>query len=178
MEDSPTNTWRKWLLASTSVSIFLLVTVVGGVFAGLPLPLFSRSSAQQYKGAESIPMEAVMPGVAVGTTSSINGVCQPNDVPYLGITYLVITDALARFYGLESARGLLVTDVDRNSPAARVGILPKDILLSFDGQPITPDSSLVFMLMQHQIGDSVTLTVSRHNELREVRVTLGKPPGS
>lgn len=123
-----------------------------------------------------MPMGDTMPGLVVDATSSAIDWCRLNETPYLGVTYLVVTDALARYYGIEKAGGLFITDVEPNSPAARAGLQSHDIILSFDGQTITPDKPLVFLLMQRQIGDNVTLTFIRQNALKEVRVTLGKPP--
>lgn len=116
--------------------------------------------------------------LTVGSDPSMSDTCRPNDMPYLGITYLPVTGSLAQYHSIESGGGLLITAVARNSPAWRVGLQPNDVILSFDGQIITPDTSLVSILMEHQIGDTVVLAVARQNGTREVKLTLSKRPGS
>ena len=55
----------------------------------------------------------------------------------LGITVKPFTPALAYQLGIGSQPGILVATVEKNSPAARSGIKPGDIITSIDQQSIT-----------------------------------------
>ncbi|HDZ09954.1 S1C family serine protease [Pseudohongiella sp.] len=84
-------------------------------------------------------------------------------------------------YGLqEEQSGVLVIKVFSNSPAD--GILQEnDVVLSIDGVPIAGDSTISLSrtlqtnykhaIDLKQIGDEVTLTLSRHGEVRTVTLT-------
>lgn len=176
------------------VFLFLLVVVGGGVVAGLPLLLFPRSPAYDRQSRDMImvndlPHEMAEPDVIVhqpvmhemGSVDSfapISDACRPDDMPYVGITYLPVTEATARYYGLASADGLLITAIAPNSPAARAGLRRDDVLLGFNDHSLGRESSMVAILMSHQVGDNVSLAIMRQNERKVVRMILGIRPGN
>lgn len=43
---------------------------------------------------------------------------------------------VAAYLGLEGSAGLVVSDVLENSPAAAAGVMPRDVIVSIDGQPL------------------------------------------
>lgn len=99
--------------------------------------------------------------------------------PALGIR--VAPPAFLEALGI--AQGVAVIGVDPNGAAARAGIVPfrptrdgaviaGDVIVALNGEP-TPDlEALLDLLERHQPGDTVTLTVERAGERREVPVTL------
>lgn len=54
----------------------------------------------------------------------------------LGITVVQVTPMLAEKYGLETEKGILVTEVARGSVAAKVGIQPGDVILVLGRSPV------------------------------------------
>lgn len=144
--------------------------------AGHPLPLLSRLEA--FRSSDGGTEPNLTPGLLESQVNMIEGefCLSPDDVPYLGVTYMPITETFARYYGLGIAGGTLVTAVARNSPAARAGIQPDDILLSINGEPITLDNPMVSILLLYRSGDSLALTVLRGHEQREVEMILGRRP--
>jgi membrane-associated protease RseP (regulator of RpoE activity) len=70
--------------------------------------------------------------VALGT------VVVPKPEYYLGLPSNPIDETLRTHLGLPEGQGLIVSaEPDANTPAAKAGIKKNDILLSFDGQPMT-----------------------------------------
>ncbi len=59
-----------------------------------------------------------------------------------GMTLSRVSDRLRKQFGFESRHGLVVVDVDSNSPASRSGLQPGDVLLSINGVKIKDVSSL------------------------------------
>ena len=57
--------------------------------------------------------------------------------------------------------GARVIEVDSDSPAARAGITPGDVLLRFDDVLLSPPLRLSDLLSYHQPGDTVHLTILR-----------------
>jgi 2-alkenal reductase len=99
--------------------------------------------------------------------------------PYIGISYQNITPQIAAYYGLARDHGILVSEVRPGSPADRAGIKPGSIITRFDGQELDQDTSLLELLMQHQVGDSVQLTVLLPHSAGEAEVTVvlaSRPP--
>jgi S1-C subfamily serine protease len=70
-------------------------------------------------------------------------------------------------------RGLLVIQVAEGGPAATGGVLQGDILVKLDGAAISNADDLQGLLSPNRVGTSVTASVVRGGELREVTVTVG-----
>jgi S1-C subfamily serine protease len=102
--------------------------------------------------------------------------------PGLGIH--IGTDQLAAQLNLE---GVLIIDVPADSAAGSAGLhgttagqggrwILGDVIVGIDGTRIRSSSDLFRVLDNHEVGDTVTLTVERGGQRREVRVTLQALP--
>ena len=106
--------------------------------------------------------------------------------PYLGIHYIPITPEVAKEFKLKVSRGayILPSDDPFNSsvipggPAAKAGLLEKDIITTVDGKKIDATHSLVGLLGIHQPGDKVKLTVLRGDKSLRITATLSEMPVS
>jgi len=76
-----------------------------------------------------------------------------------------------RAHGLEAKSGVLVTGVDANSPAARAGVQPEDIIVGLDDKPVTGIDDLHRLLASDRIGISTTVTVLRKAERLPLPIT-------
>ncbi len=82
-----------------------------------------------------------------------------------------ITPDVARELDLARGRGgAIVTDVERNSPAANAGVLPNDVILKVNGQVVANVSQVTRELQRATTGQPVFLLVWRDNA--EVFVTM------
>jgi len=79
---------------------------------------------------------------------------------------------LARSLGLSATSGIRVLDVTARGPAARAGIRPGDILVSFDGATVASLTDLQRALVAERIGQATLVTLVRRGE----RVTVGVTP--
>ena len=71
---------------------------------------------------------------------------------------------LTRFHDLPVESGILVISVEENSPAQRAGLLERDVIVSFDNQPITSIDDLHRVLTEKQVGVRSPLTIIRRSE--------------
>ncbi|GIM06582.1 hypothetical protein Vretimale_10808 [Volvox reticuliferus] len=106
--------------------------------------------------------------------------------PALGLQWQRMeSDALRRAYGMTpSQKGVLVRSLNPTSAAAKV-LQPDDVLLSFDGTPISNDGTVPFrtgeriafsyLITSKFVGDSARLDVWRGGKKMELTVTLSKP---
>jgi len=92
----------------------------------------------------------------------------------LGIAFQEIEGQLARYFKLEGS-GLLVTDVDEGSPAAKAGLRAGDVLLSFDGKKLEGGSDLRDASRQAEAGRPLLLEVLREGRKLQLTVTLVEP---
>ena len=98
--------------------------------------------------------------------------------PYLGIgTQPVrLSEALRQRLGTDQRVAAIIIDVRPASPAAGAGLLVGDIIVSLGGAPITEPGDLRAVLRPQQVGETLTASVLRGGEPREVPVTVGERP--
>jgi putative serine protease PepD len=64
--------------------------------------------------------------------------------------------------------------VAEGSPAAEAGILPGDVIVDSDGEPVDEPGDLLSELRTHDLGERVELTLIRNGEEQTVEVVLGE----
>jgi putative serine protease PepD len=92
-------------------------------------------------------------------------------------TYPVIGVLLDRTYSEEGVRVVEepaddVEPVTPGGPAAQAGIEPGDVIVGFEGRPVTEPDQLIVAIRAQAPGDTVTLTVRRGDAERDVDVVL------
>ena len=96
--------------------------------------------------------------------------------PYLGISLLTVTAAIARDYGLATNEGALVTTVVTGTPADEAGLLLGDVIIAVDGKKVTTADDVVLAIRGHEIGDSMEITYLRGTQENTVSVILVERP--
>jgi S1-C subfamily serine protease len=82
-----------------------------------------------------------------------------------------IDTRVRRFHHLEQSSGVLVLDALENGPAAHAGVQRGDVVLAFDGAPITGVDELHRALTVERAGVPAALTLLRRTELVKQSVT-------
>ena len=95
---------------------------------------------------------------------------------WVGIAFYSIDASLAAQYNLPVDHGIIITDVQPDSPADKAGLKAEDVITSVDGEDITPTKDLASIMFKHQPGDTVTLSVIRGGKQSDVDLTLGNAP--
>ncbi|MGB7566768.1 MAG: trypsin-like peptidase domain-containing protein [Chitinivibrionales bacterium] len=82
---------------------------------------------------------------------------------YLGIggQTVPLHRRIVRYYDLNIENGVFVTSVAKDSPASHSGILEGDMLIEFNGNPITGIDSLQKYLSAELVGKKCTITILR-----------------
>jgi predicted metalloprotease with PDZ domain len=95
----------------------------------------------------------------------------------LGISCESLTDQLAEFFGVKDRKGVLVSSVDENGPAAKAGIKAGDVIIALDNEKVDGVSALINALSGKTEGTVAVKLVRNHAE-QTVNVTLEKrePP--
>ena len=94
--------------------------------------------------------------------------------PQLGntITPGHVARRLRRAVGLPDTEGLLIREVAEDSPAARAGLAPGDLIVAAAGQPVRTIDDLSGALQT--AGDTIELNVLRGTDERSIQVALGQ----
>lgn len=97
---------------------------------------------------------------------------------YLGVGTQVVAlpDALRERLGLAQRTAVIVVNAKADAPAAAAGLIIGDIIVAIAGHAITEPEDLVAVLQPDRVGDTVTVSILRGGEPRELRVTVGERP--
>jgi putative serine protease PepD len=100
-------------------------------------------------------------------------------VPYLGVEPVDVTPELASTQHLAVQQGAYVSTVRSDGPGGTAGIKQGDVIVKFDGQPVTSAAELKRLIRRHQPGDRVNVVVNRGGSAHTIAVTLvAFPSGS
>lgn len=95
---------------------------------------------------------------------------------YLGIELGELSRYQAAALRLRTTAGALVTDVAKDSPAAAVGLLPGDVIVTFDGAEAKTAEDTLQRIRLKKSGDKVTMTVIRKGEPKDLTMTVAERP--
>ncbi len=92
----------------------------------------------------------------------------------IGVQIDQVSKEVAESIGLGQPRGALVRGVEPNSPAAKAGVEPGDIILRFDGKDIDRSVDLPRLVGNTKPGNKSSMTVFRRGNQRELTVTVAE----
>ncbi len=71
-------------------------------------------------------------------------------------------------------KGTVIAVVEPGGPADKVGLVPYDVILLFDGQPVDRATQLQWAASMAGVGRTVDMRVSRDGKVFDLKVTLGQ----
>jgi serine protease Do len=95
---------------------------------------------------------------------------------FLGIEPRELSDEAAEKAGLNPVRGVYVNDVVSGSPAARVGLRPGDIVLTWNGVSITSPAQMTTVISDTEIGSGAKLSIWRDGTELPLEIKVGERP--
>ena len=97
---------------------------------------------------------------------------------WLGVAIQPVTRDLQKALGLKAARGVLVSDVVQDSPAARGGLRRGDVILKLGGETLRDPAHLRNRIAASGSGNKVRLTVLRKGKTLTLKLVLGELDGN
>ena len=92
---------------------------------------------------------------------------------WLGVTIQHVDETLAEALGLDEAKGALVASVMADGPAARAGLRPGDVVVSFAGRPIDAMKDLPRIVAELDSGTEAEIGIRRDGGLETLTATVG-----
>jgi serine protease Do len=92
---------------------------------------------------------------------------------FLGISVLEIDSDRAKTLNLKEERGVEITRVEDDSPAAKSGLKVGDVVLEYNGQRVEGVAQFIRMVHETPAGREVKLAISRSGSLQTVAVKTG-----
>ena len=142
---------------------------INGNLMGINTAIYSRSGGSMGIGF-AIPVSTarlVMDGLIKDgqVTRGWIGV-EPND----------LSPELAETFGVKAKRGVIITGVLQNGPAAQAGVRPGDVITAVGGQDVTNVSELLTRVAGLKPGSASKFSVQRQSEKLELEVIPGVRP--
>ncbi|MFM8634914.1 MAG: trypsin-like peptidase domain-containing protein, partial [Planctomycetia bacterium] len=95
---------------------------------------------------------------------------------YMGVSIGQLSREMAAKLGVKDTKGVLVTEVMRDTPAAQAGVQELDVITSFNGQPVDGPRSLQEVVERAAIGKPHTLAVIRDGKPLTLSITVKPLP--
>jgi serine protease Do len=95
---------------------------------------------------------------------------------WLGVAMQPITPALAKALGRSDHEGVVVNEVQPNSPAAAAGLQQGDVITAVDGKTVTGPRELALTVAGFSKGTNAQLTIWRDGKERSVDVKIAAQP--
>jgi len=143
-------------LVRVGIAVVALLAVVGGV--GFLIAATNSSDSTTVSAAASATESQS------GSLSSSSAVQEEEEKPWLGVTLALTPD------------GVTIAQVIADSPADAAGLQRGDVIEAVDGTEVDNVSEFRDQLVDKNVGDTVTLSISRDDQAQDVAVTLEAQP--
>ena len=140
-----------------------------GEVVGINAQIFSQSGG--YMGVSfAIPINLAM---KISEQLRVKGYVTHG---WLGVMIQGVSADLAKSFGLDRARGALVSQVVADGPAAKAGLQPGDIILTYDGKPVSESADLPGRVGDTPVGKRVPVELWRSGKQVRLDVTIEALP--
>jgi len=90
--------------------------------------------------------------------------------PWLGVSVQPVDVRLADSFDLPQAEGALVTRVMEQGPAAKAGLMPGDVIITFAGRPVEDPQALIEVVRGIRLGRPVKMRIVRKGKRKTLRI--------
>jgi serine protease DegQ len=146
----------------------------GGALVDAQASVIGMNVAYIPPAASAVSIGFAIPASTVTAVADSLIAGEPVRHSYLGVRYAPLTPDIARQYGINAERGLIVLEADPAGPAAAGGIAPGDVITHVAGEEMAAVEDLIGALRRHEPGTAIPITVLRDDEQHELQVTLGE----
>ncbi len=91
---------------------------------------------------------------------------------YTGLEVQSVDGRIARYFGLEKAEGVIVSDVRRGSPAEKSGFKVGDIIVEINSEKIINENNITSIITDSKVGDELKLKVLREKKYINLKLKL------
>ena len=95
---------------------------------------------------------------------------------YLGVGIQPVNEDIAAALGLPKNQGEIIGRVEPGGPGAKAGLRPGDVVTSINGQAVTPDRTLSYLVANSAPGSAIKLDVIRNGQRQTLNATVDTRP--
>jgi serine protease Do len=97
---------------------------------------------------------------------------------WLGVVIQNVDKNLAESFGLKQVGGILVSEIQKDSPASAAGLQQGDVILQLDGVKLQDVSDLRNRVALLQPGNKAILDIMRSGREKTIQITIGEQPAN
>lgn len=95
---------------------------------------------------------------------------------WMGVRVQNITPQLSQSFALGVSKGVIVSNVIRNSPAHRAGLTLGDVITHINEQPVVYERQILNQVIAYRPGDTITLKGLRRGQAIEWQIQIAQRP--
>lgn len=93
---------------------------------------------------------------------------------WTGLKILTINEQIAKANKLNTSRGVIITEVEKNSPAQKAGLQIYDIIIGVDKSRINDENTLGGIIQEYRTGDTIDFKILREDKQLIKKMKLEK----
>ena len=128
-----------------------------------------------YQRADLFPIELIRDTIAHRVLER-RGSVPAGSLGVVGMNVSQLASDQITAFGVASSTGVLVRDINADSPAAKSGLKQGDVIVAFDNFKVIGTGDLGALLSTMPAGKEIKLKAMRRQEPLEFKVTLGERP--
>lgn len=142
-----------------------------GELIGINTAILSRTGSYTGYGF-AVPIDIVV--------KTVNDIIQFGEVQkaFMGAEVAEITSEIAKQYELQDYSGAVITYVEKEGVAEKLGIRKGDVILKVNNEVINSKSAFDEQLSYYRPGDKITITYKQSNKVKDAQITLTNREGT
>jgi serine protease DegQ len=95
---------------------------------------------------------------------------------WIGVGVQDINKELAESFKLATEKGVLITQIERGSPADKAGVKLGDVLVAVNDRPVGDTTTMLNLIASLRPGEQARVRLARNQAETEVTITIGRRP--
>ena len=100
---------------------------------------------------------------------------------WLGLILQPLNRSYANYLGDPDLEGILIADIEPDSPAEKAGLLAGDVILEYEGEKLSAEkeddlNSFTLAVSRSDVGVNKTMSIFRNGDKKTIRVVVGEKP--
>ncbi len=95
---------------------------------------------------------------------------------YIGVTLESLNKQLGEYFGVKDGNGVLISEIQKDSPAEKAGLRAGDVITAIDGSPVDEVSEVREAVSDKKEGESMDLTILRDKREQKIAVQVEEAP--
>jgi len=93
---------------------------------------------------------------------------------YIGVSITGLSEQLGEYFGVDDGTGVLITEVEDESPAEDAGLKAGDVIIAVGGEEVENSSDVQEIIRDREEGEKVNISVIRDKSEKEFAVEIGE----